>query len=63
MIAAALIEVGPTGATISALVPKAYADTPPTIWPLARLSLEAHLIKLEREGRARRTEEGWANAS
>lgn len=61
-IAAALAGAGAGGATSEALVPVAYADTPPGIWPLARLSLEAHLIKLEREGRARRAGEGWAAA-
>jgi glyoxylase-like metal-dependent hydrolase (beta-lactamase superfamily II) len=58
----ALAAAGPAGATGLALVPVAYADTPPVVWPLARLSLEAHLIKLEREGRARRAGEGWATA-
>ncbi|MEP7123311.1 MAG: MBL fold metallo-hydrolase [Byssovorax sp.] len=56
----ALVAAGPAGASGEALVPVAYADTPPLVWPLARLSLEAHLIKLEREGRARRAGEGWA---
>jgi glyoxylase-like metal-dependent hydrolase (beta-lactamase superfamily II) len=59
-VTAALAGAGEGGATSEALVPIAYADTPPAIWPLARLSLEAHLIKLEREGRARRAGEGWA---
>lgn len=58
----ALAAAGTEGATGEALVPVAYADTPPMVWPLARLSLEAHLIKLEREGRARRVGEGWAPA-
>jgi endoribonuclease LACTB2 len=62
-VATALAAAGPEGATGEALVPVAYADTPPTVWPIARLSLEAHLIKLEREGRARRAGEGWATAS
>ncbi len=59
----ALATAGPGGATGEALVPLAYADTPPMVWPLARLSLEAHLIKLEREGRARRVGAGWAPAT
>ncbi|GAC1353478.1 MAG: MBL fold metallo-hydrolase [Polyangiales bacterium] len=33
------------------LVPVAYADTPTQLWPLARASLIAHLVKLRREGR------------
>ncbi len=60
---AALAAAGPEGATGEALVPVAYADTPPMVWPLARLSLEAHLIKLAREGRARRVGEAWATAT
>lgn len=59
-VAAALLQAGPAGATGEALVPIAYADTPPMVWPLARLSLEAHLIKLARDGRARRDGEAWA---
>lgn len=47
---------------VDALVAHAYADTPPAIWPIAKLSLEAHLVKLEREGRARRLGAGWALA-
>lgn len=46
-------------ATLDALLPVAYADTPQLAWPLARMSLEAHLIKLEREGRAARRDERW----
>jgi glyoxylase-like metal-dependent hydrolase (beta-lactamase superfamily II) len=61
-VANALAAAGPEGASVEALVPIAYADTPPAIWPLARLALEAHLIKLERDGRARRAGEGWAPA-
>jgi glyoxylase-like metal-dependent hydrolase (beta-lactamase superfamily II) len=38
------------------LVPDAYADTPPGTWPLALLSLRAHLVKLEREGRVAQSE-------
>jgi glyoxylase-like metal-dependent hydrolase (beta-lactamase superfamily II) len=33
------------------LVARAYDDTPEALWPLAIRSIEAHLIKLEREGR------------
>ena len=33
------------------LLPRAYDDTPMAIWPLAKVSLEAHLVKLRREGR------------
>jgi endoribonuclease LACTB2 len=48
---------GPTDA--ASLVPVAYDDAPPTVWPIASLSTEAHLVKLEREGRATRDERGW----
>jgi glyoxylase-like metal-dependent hydrolase (beta-lactamase superfamily II) len=41
------------------LVPQAYDDTPPHVWPLAALSLEAHLVKLAAEGLAERTPRGW----
>lgn len=41
------------------LVPDVYADAPTHVWPLAALSTEAHLIKLERDGRARRVAGGW----
>jgi endoribonuclease LACTB2 len=46
-------------ASVDELLPLAYADTPAAVWPLARLSAEAHLIKLEREGRAVRRPHGW----
>lgn len=38
-------------ATSAELVPIAYGDVPPTIWPIAKLSTDAHLEKLLREGR------------
>ena len=38
----------------AALVPLAYDDAPKAVWPLATLSVEAHLMKLVRDGRARR---------
>jgi len=55
---AAASETSEGGATIEALVPVAYADTPPMLWPIATLSLEAHLIKLEREGRVEKLASG-----
>lgn len=45
------------GTTASDLVPAAYDDVSPAIWPLAKLSVDAHLEKLEREGRIERTEQ------
>lgn len=41
------------------LVAEAYSDTPKTLWPLALRSIEAHLIKLEREGRIRKEGDSW----
>jgi glyoxylase-like metal-dependent hydrolase (beta-lactamase superfamily II) len=46
-------------APLDEIVPIAYADTPPVAWPLARLSAEAHLIKLEREERVERQAAHW----
>jgi glyoxylase-like metal-dependent hydrolase (beta-lactamase superfamily II) len=43
---------------VEELVPPAYPEVPPQIWPLAARSLLAHLYKLEKEGRARRYEDG-----
>jgi glyoxylase-like metal-dependent hydrolase (beta-lactamase superfamily II) len=58
----ALAGTGAGGGDLDALLPVVYDDTPRALWPLARWSLEAHLVKLEREGRARRTTGGWAPA-
>jgi glyoxylase-like metal-dependent hydrolase (beta-lactamase superfamily II) len=41
------------------LLPQVYDDVQPELLPIARYSLEAHLIKLEREGRAEREREIW----
>lgn len=48
-----------TPSRASDLVPIAYADADPRAWGLAALSTEAHLIKLETDGLAGRTEAGW----
>lgn len=50
---AAVERSGAEGATDDELLPDAYDDAPVTIWPIARLSLRAHLEKLEGEGRVR----------
>jgi ribonuclease/clavin/mitogillin len=52
---AAVVAAGPAGGTDAELVPVAYADTPVTAWPFARLSLQAHLIKLVEDGAVVRT--------
>ena len=44
--------------TIPAIVARVYVDTPPALHPVAQLSVESHLLKLEREGRLRRTARG-----
>jgi len=45
-------------ATLDELLPVVYSDTSPRLHPVARRSLEAHLIKLAREGRATQKEDG-----
>jgi glyoxylase-like metal-dependent hydrolase (beta-lactamase superfamily II) len=45
--------------TTDELLPKVYSDVKPQLLRIARLSLEAHLIKLEREGRAGRDGDVW----
>lgn len=52
---AAVQAAGPSGAEPIDLVPKAYDDTPPHIWPIAKMSLEMHLEKLVREGKVAQT--------
>ncbi len=41
---------GELGATLDELLPVAYEGTDPALFPIARMSLHAHLDKLEREG-------------
>jgi glyoxylase-like metal-dependent hydrolase (beta-lactamase superfamily II) len=55
---AALRGAPDEGRSLEVLVPVVYDDTPAFLWPLGRMSLEAHLIKLVREGRAERTASG-----
>ena len=42
------------------LVAQAYDDTPKHLWPLALRSIEAHLIKLEREGTIAKVGDCWS---
>jgi glyoxylase-like metal-dependent hydrolase (beta-lactamase superfamily II) len=56
-VATGLAERAP--ADLGTLVTTVYDDVDPALHPWARLSLEAHLIKLEREGRAVRDGELW----
>ena len=53
----AALRPGP--ARIDELVPTVYDDTPRAAWPLAAISLAAHLQKLAREGRAREEDNRW----
>lgn len=55
-----LDALGAAPQALDALVTRAYADTPPHVWPLALLSLEAHLVKLVEEGKAQRSAQGWS---
>ncbi|MCB9126737.1 MAG: MBL fold metallo-hydrolase [Ardenticatenales bacterium] len=55
-----LAALGATPATVEALLPLAYDDSDPALYPLAARSLLAHLLKLEAEGRAVRHEAGWS---
>jgi glyoxylase-like metal-dependent hydrolase (beta-lactamase superfamily II) len=51
---AAVVARGPAGGTEDEIVAGAYDDVPVTTWPIALLSLRAHLEKLVTEGRVRR---------
>jgi len=56
----AALEAHAGPASAMDLVPRAYDDAPKAVWPLAAMSLEAHLIKLERDGVAVRSPDGWS---
>ena len=47
-------------ATLDELVPLAYDDVNERLFPIARRSLLAHLLKLEQDGRASVNDERWA---
>jgi len=46
-------------ATPADIVPTAYEDAPPIVYPIAALATEAHLIKLAAEGRVLRDGTRW----
>ena len=48
---------------IEAMVPRLYAGIDPVLYPAAARSVLAHLVDLERRGRAERSGEGWRPAS
>ncbi len=52
-----------TPRSVAELVPPAYPDVPVELHLLAARSLLAHLVKLEQEGRARRTGDLWVTAA
>jgi glyoxylase-like metal-dependent hydrolase (beta-lactamase superfamily II) len=55
------LEVLPPGVTIPEIVPQIYVDVDPKLHSIAAWSVEAHLIKLEREGLVERLEHNrWA---
>lgn len=56
---AAVNEHGAKGATLEQLVCRAYDDTPAAVWPLARLSLQSHLLKLLQEERVDSVGDHW----
>jgi glyoxylase-like metal-dependent hydrolase (beta-lactamase superfamily II) len=45
--------------SLEALLPQVYDDVRPDLLPIARYSLEAHLIKLRRAGRAQLEDDEW----
>jgi glyoxylase-like metal-dependent hydrolase (beta-lactamase superfamily II) len=55
---AAVRKAGEKGADAATLVTDAYDDTPAHLWPIAKLSLEAHLCKLISDGKVARTAAG-----
>ncbi len=54
---ATLARIGP--GTLDELLPGVYDDVSPELYPMARHSLEAHLIKLARERRAHSSADRW----
>ena len=44
------------------MVPRLYAGIDPVLYPAAARSVLAHLVDLERRGRAERSGEGWRPA-
>ena len=55
----AALHTQPDGCEIPTIVEHIYVDVDPMLHPVAARSVEAHLIKLEREGRVRRQGEKW----
>lgn len=53
------LEELPPGTSIPRIVEQVYIDVDPSLHPVAAWSVEAHLIKLEREGLVERLNDGW----
>jgi ribonuclease/clavin/mitogillin len=51
--------LGDAPRSLDELVPVVYADADPAVWPLAKRSLRAHLIKLANEGAAIESDDRW----
>lgn len=57
------LEALPRGSTTQEIVPPVYSDVDPKLYPIAAWTVEAHLLKLEKEGLVERIgEKGWALA-
>ena len=56
----AALDAGPCD--VATLVPRAYDDKPPEVYPFAERAALAHLLKLEAEGRGVRDGETWRRA-
>ncbi len=54
-----VLEELPPGASIPLIVQQVYVDVDPRLHPVAAWSVEAHLLKLEREGLVERLNDGW----
>lgn len=54
-----VMDTAPQGIAIAAIVKAIYVDVDPVLHPVAARSVEAHLLKLEREHRAKRNGEDW----
>jgi endoribonuclease LACTB2 len=55
-----VIDALATGGSVDELVGRVYANTPKALWPIAERSLLAHLVKLQRESRAREEDGRWS---
>jgi len=54
-----VLEELPPGVSIPRIVQQVYVDVDPRLHPVAAWSVEAHLLKLEREGLVERLDDGW----